>query len=137
MSAPGHAVWELSEKDAEGNARGVPRCSRFPQLQRGDRRALVALEGVDDLVVVATQDAVLVSRQKDANGLKRLSEAEDRRAAGDRGSHPGARSLGSYQSVDNGDRHSGQAHHRQAGRRLSLQKHHHRSSTGSWCGTPR
>ena len=35
-------------------------------------RALVALEGVDDLVVVATQDAVLVSRQKDANGLKRL-----------------------------------------------------------------
>jgi hypothetical protein len=37
-----------------------------------DRPALVALEGVDDLVVVATQDAVLVSRQKDANGLKRL-----------------------------------------------------------------
>jgi mannose-1-phosphate guanylyltransferase/mannose-6-phosphate isomerase len=35
-------------------------------------RALVALEGVDDLVVVATQDAILVSRQKDANGLKRL-----------------------------------------------------------------
>ncbi len=34
--------------------------------------ALVALEGVDDLVVVATADAVLVSRQKDANGLKRL-----------------------------------------------------------------
>jgi hypothetical protein len=35
-------------------------------------KALVALEGVDDLVIVATRDAVLVSRQKDANGLKRL-----------------------------------------------------------------
>ena len=44
----------------------------------------MALEGVDDLVVVATQDAVLVSRQKDANGLKRL--VADGRAAGDGGS---------------------------------------------------
>ena len=35
-------------------------------------KALVALQGVDDLVVVATDDAVLVSRQKDANGLKPL-----------------------------------------------------------------
>ena len=32
-------------------------------------RALVALEGVDDLVVVATADAVLVSRQHDPDGL--------------------------------------------------------------------
>ena len=48
-------------------------------------RALVALEGVDDLVVVATQDAVLVSRQKDANGLKRLvAKLKSVAPAGDR-----------------------------------------------------
>ena len=46
-------------------------------------RALVALEGVDDLVVVATQDAVLVSRQKDANGLKRLGRKKWQRAVED------------------------------------------------------
>jgi len=47
--------------------------SRFPQLQRrGPTKALVALEASDDLIVVACSDAVLVSRQKDANGLKRL-----------------------------------------------------------------
>jgi mannose-1-phosphate guanylyltransferase/mannose-6-phosphate isomerase len=41
-------------------------------LRKPGTRALVALEGVADLLVVATQDAVRVSRQKDANGLKRL-----------------------------------------------------------------
>jgi hypothetical protein len=35
-------------------------------------KALVALEGVEDLITVATQDAILVSRQKDPGGLKRL-----------------------------------------------------------------
>jgi len=58
-----------------GNAaQGAAQCSRIPAIATsGDRtKALVALEGVDDLIVVATQDAVLVSRQKDANGLKRL-----------------------------------------------------------------
>src|SRR6185312_4781290 len=67
------AVWELSEKDAEGNAaqgRAVFEDSRNCNVSTD--KALVALEGVDDLVIVATEDAVLVSRQKDANGLKRL-----------------------------------------------------------------
>ena len=42
----------------------------FAQLQRRHRQGAGGARGVDDLVVVATQDAVLVSRQKDANGLK-------------------------------------------------------------------
>src|SRR5207237_8917784 len=68
-----HAVWELSDKDAEGNAaRGSAVFEDSRNCNVATDRALVALEGVDDLVVVATQDAVLVSRQKDANGLKRL-----------------------------------------------------------------
>jgi len=58
-------------------------------------RALVALEGVDDLVIVATQDAVLVSRQKDANGLKRLGcQGEEPGARSDPESSQGASSLG-------------------------------------------
>src|SRR5579863_695436 len=68
-----HAVWELSNKDADGNAaQGGAVFEDSRNCNVSTDKALVALEGVDDLVVVATQDAVLVSRQKDANGLKRM-----------------------------------------------------------------
>src|SRR3984893_2914952 len=68
-----HAVWELSDKDSQGNAaQGTAVFEDSRNCNVSTDKALVALEGVDDLVVVATQDAVLVSRQKDANGLKRL-----------------------------------------------------------------
>jgi len=67
------AVWELSDKDVDGNAtQGTAVFEDSRNCNVSTDKALVALEGVDDLVVVATQDAVLVSRQKDANGLKRL-----------------------------------------------------------------
>ena len=68
-----HAVWELSDQDGQGNAaQGHAVFEDSRNCNVSTDKALVALEGVDDLVVVATQDAVLVSRQKDANGLKRL-----------------------------------------------------------------
>src|SRR5258708_6693109 len=68
-----HAVWELSPKDGQGNAaQGTAVFDDSRNCNVSTDRALVALEGVDDLVVVATQDAVLVSSQKDADGLKRL-----------------------------------------------------------------
>jgi mannose-1-phosphate guanylyltransferase / mannose-6-phosphate isomerase len=68
-----HAVWELSPKDAQGNAAQGPAVFEDSRnCNVATDKALVALEGVDDLVVIATEDAVLVSRQKDANGLKRL-----------------------------------------------------------------
>src|SRR5258708_15381862 len=67
------SVWELSDKDADGNAaQGAAVFEDSRDCNVSTDRALVALEGVDDLVIVATQPAVLVSRQKDANGLKRL-----------------------------------------------------------------
>jgi mannose-1-phosphate guanylyltransferase/mannose-6-phosphate isomerase len=91
-------------------------------------RALVALEGVDDLVVVATQDAVLVSRQQDANGLKRLVAKLKTVAPQVTEEHIKVhRPWGSYQSVDNGDRHQVKRIIVKPGSRLSLQKHHHRA----------
>ncbi len=124
-----HAVWELSDKDGEGNAaqgRAVFEDSRNCNVSTDG--ALVALEGVDDLVVVATQDAVLVSRQKDANGLKRLVARLKIVAPEVTEDHIKVhRPWGSYQSVDNGDRHQVKRIVVKPGGRLSLQKHHHRS----------
>jgi mannose-1-phosphate guanylyltransferase/mannose-6-phosphate isomerase len=124
-----HAVWQLSEKDSQGNAtRGAAVFEDSRNCNVSTDRALVALEGVDDLVVVATQDAVLVSRQKDANGLKRLVAKLKATAPEVTESHVKVhRPWGSYQSVDNGDRHQVKRIIVKPGGRLSLQKHHHRS----------
>jgi mannose-1-phosphate guanylyltransferase/mannose-6-phosphate isomerase len=124
-----HAVWELSDKDAQGNAaqgRAVFEDSRNCNVS--SEKALVALEGVDDLVVVATEDAVLVSRQKDSNGLKRLVAKLKGMAPKVTEEHLKVhRPWGSYQSVDNGERHQVKRIIVKPGQRLSLQKHHHRA----------
>jgi len=124
-----HAVWELSDKDAQGNAaHGAAVFEDSRNCNVTTDKALVALEGVDDLVVVATQDAVLVSRQKDANGLKRLVAKLKTVAPQVTEDHLKVhRPWGSYQSVDNGDRHQVKRIIVKPGSRLSLQKHHHRS----------
>jgi mannose-1-phosphate guanylyltransferase/mannose-6-phosphate isomerase len=124
-----HAVWDLSEKDGQGNAaQGAAVFEDSRNCNVSTDRALVALEGVDDLVVVATQDAVLVSRQKDAGGLKRLVAKLKAVAPEVTENHIKVhRPWGSYQSVDNGDRHQVKRIIVKPGGRLSLQKHHHRS----------
>ena len=124
-----HAVWELSAKDGEGNVaqgRAVFESSRNCNVFTD--KALVALEGVDDLVVVATQDAILVSRQIDSSGLKRLVGKLRKVAPETTEDHLKVhRPWGSYQSLDIGERHQVKRIIVKAGGRLSLQKHHHRS----------
>ncbi len=124
-----HAVWELSDKDSQGNAaQGTAVFEDSRNCNVATDKALVALEGVDDLVVVATQDAVLVSRQKDADGLKRLVTKLKTIAPQVTEEHLKAhRPWGSYQSVDMGERHQVKRIVVKPGGRLSLQKHHHRS----------
>ncbi len=123
------AVWELSGKDSQGNvAQGTAVFEDSRNCNVSSDRALVALEGVDDLVVVATQDAILVSRQKDADGLKRLVARLKAVAPEVTEDHIKVhRPWGSYQSVDNGERHQVKRIIVKPGQRLSLQKHHHRS----------
>jgi mannose-1-phosphate guanylyltransferase / mannose-6-phosphate isomerase len=124
-----HAVWELSDKDGQGNAaQGKAVFEDSHNCNVLTDKALVALEGVDDLVVVATEDAVLVSRQKDANGLKRLVAKLKTVAPQLTEDHLKVhRPWGSYQSVDNGNRHQVKRIIVKPGQRLSLQKHYHRS----------
>lgn len=123
------AVWELSDKDAQGNAaHGTAVFEDSRNCNVTSDHALVALEGVDDLVVVATADAVLVSRQQDANGLKRLVTKLKTVAPKVTEEHLKVhRPWGSYQSVDNGARHQVKRIVVKPGGRLSLQKHHHRA----------
>ena len=124
-----HAVWELSDKDKSGNAaNGTAVFEDSRNCNVSSDKALVALEGVDDLVVVATQDAILVSRQKDADGLKRLVAKLKKASPQVTEDHLKVhRPWGSYQSLDIGTRHQVKRIVVKPGGRLSLQKHHHRS----------
>ncbi|RTL50790.1 MAG: mannose-1-phosphate guanylyltransferase/mannose-6-phosphate isomerase [Bradyrhizobiaceae bacterium] len=123
------AVWDLSPKDEHGNAaQGFAVFEGAANCNVSTDRALVALEGVEDLVVVATQDAVLVSRQKDGGALKRLVAKLKKLAPQVTEDHLKVhRPWGSYQSLDIAERHQVKRIIVKAGGRLSLQKHHHRS----------
>ena len=125
-----HAVWELSGKDEQGNVTqgAVAVFEDSHNCNVSSDKALIALEGVNDLVVVATQDAVLVSRQSDPNGLKRLVAKLKTKAPEVTEDHLKVhRPWGSYQSLDIGERHQVKRIIVKSGGRLSLQKHHHRS----------
>jgi mannose-1-phosphate guanylyltransferase/mannose-6-phosphate isomerase len=68
-------LWELGEKDREQNViigSAVAVDSRGSYIR--SEGPLVAVAGVDDLVVVATSDAVLVTRRRAAQDVKKLVE---------------------------------------------------------------
>jgi mannose-1-phosphate guanylyltransferase/mannose-6-phosphate isomerase len=123
------AVWDLSPKDEQGNvARGFAVFEGASNCNVMTDKALVALEGVEDIVVVATQDAVLVSQQRDPGALKRLVAKLKKVAPHVTEDHLKVhRPWGSYQSLDIAERHQVKHIIVKAGGRLSLQKHHHRS----------
>jgi mannose-1-phosphate guanylyltransferase/mannose-6-phosphate isomerase len=122
------ALWEVSEQDDDGNARhgdviAVDSRNSYAYAQR-----LVALVGVDDLVVVETDDAVLVARKDRVQQVKEVVarlKADDRsHAVLHREVH---RPWGSYDSVDVGDGFQVKRIRVKPGARLSLQSHRHRA----------
>jgi mannose-1-phosphate guanylyltransferase / mannose-6-phosphate isomerase len=123
------AVYGRSAKSQEGNAAYCP--AVFENSRNcfvTSDKALVALAGVDDLVIVATQDAVFVSRRNCTDGLKHLVAKLKTAFPQVTDNHLKVhRPWGAYQSVDVGERHQVKRITVTAGGRLSLQKHHHRA----------
>ncbi|CAD6546796.1 Alginate biosynthesis protein AlgA [Paraburkholderia sabiae] len=133
------AVWEAMEKDEFGNvANGrVLMEGATTTYARSQGGRLVACVGTSDLVVVETDDAVLVadrSHVQDVKGLvsrirqTKSPEAENHRKV--------RRPWGFYDSIDHGDRFQVKRIVVSPGGRLSLQMHHHRAE--HWvvvCGT--
>jgi len=127
------AVWELSDRDGVGNCGHAfgPGSVVFVD-SRGSYVAtvkqLVALFGVDNLVVVTTDDAVLVARREDGDGLRRLVKKLKEVAPAVTEEHLKVhRPWGSYHSIDQGPRFQVKRIVVKQGGRLSLQLHHHRA----------
>lgn len=123
------AVWEVLPHDDNGN------CSRgdvmFESCQNSYVHAqerLVALCGVEDLVVVETKDAVLVTHKNHAQDVKKIVDALKAQGRTEVDQHREVfRPWGSYDSVDQGERFQVKRIVVKPGARLSLQMHHHRS----------
>jgi len=123
------AVWELSAHDCADNA--VQGAAVFVDARGSyvaSEKQLVALLGVENVVVVTTDDAVLVARREDADGLRRVVQKLKKVAPALTEDHLKVhRPWGSYQSLDQGDRFQVKRIVVKQGGRLSLQMHHHRA----------
>ena len=121
-------VWELSGRDASGNAgRGTVEFVDTRGSYASSDKQLVALLGVDNLVVVTTDDAVLVAKREDSEGLRRVVQRLKEKAPKVvQESLKVHQPWGSYQSIDLGAGFRVKRMVVKQGRRLSLQMHHHR-----------
>ena len=122
------ALWDVSEQDGEGNAHHGDVISIDSRDSYAYARRLVALVGVDNLVVVETDDAVLVARKDRVQQVKdvvaKLKSDRRSQAALHREVH---RPWGSYDSVDVGDGFQVKRIKVKPGAQLSLQSHTRRT----------
>ena len=123
------ALWSLADKDHAGNVTvgDVLLDESSGCYVRGEGRLVAAL-GVENLVITATPDVVLVTRRDQERDLGKLV---DRLKAN--GHRSATRTLavhrpwGQYQSIDAGDRFQVKRITVKPGAKLSLQKHFHRA----------
>ncbi|KGQ17745.1 Mannose-1-phosphate guanylyltransferase [Lysobacter dokdonensis DS-58] len=122
------ALWDVTERDAQGNAHHGDVIAVDSRNSYAYATKLVALVGVDDLVVVDTDDAVLVARKDKVQQVKdvvaQLKAAQRTQVALHREVH---RPWGSYDSVDVGDGFQVKRIKVKPGASLSLQSHAHRA----------
>ncbi|WP_366656688.1 mannose-1-phosphate guanylyltransferase/mannose-6-phosphate isomerase [Fodinicurvata sp. EGI_FJ10296] len=123
------SLWDLGDKDGDGNVLDGDVLSqdsrnnfvKSPQI-------LTALVGVDDLVVVVTDDAVLVASRDRVQDVKKIVEGLNRQGRPEGSvSHRVYRPWGFYQSVHRGERFQVKRITVTPGAQLSLQKHYHRA----------
>ncbi len=123
------ALWDLGAKDEAGNvAVGDVVLESSSNCYARSDGMLTAVVGLKDVVVVTTEDAVLVLQRDHAQDVKKI--VERLRAAGrtEAISHNTCyRPWGFYESLINGDRFQVKRIVVKPGEKLSLQKHFHRA----------
>lgn len=123
------ALWQVSEQDGNGNAHNgdVLAIDCQNTLALGDKRLLTLL-GLKDIVVVDTDDALLVAHKDRVQEVKdivsQLKLANRSQATWHRKVF---RPWGNYDSVDAGPRFQVKRIVVKPGAQLSLQMHHHRA----------
>lgn len=123
------SLWSASARDSSGNA------IKGDVLHHGTRNSylrsegpLVATVGLEDVVVVATMDAVLVSHKSASQDVKRIVEQLEKQGRELHTTHRKVfRPWGSYEGIDNGEGFQVKHITVNPGAKLSLQMHHKRA----------
>ncbi|WP_431026572.1 mannose-1-phosphate guanylyltransferase/mannose-6-phosphate isomerase [Paraburkholderia phenoliruptrix] len=124
------AVWQAMEKDECGNAASgrVLFEGATATYARSQGGRLLACVGTHDLIVVETDDAVLVADRSHVQDIKGLVSRIKAEKSPEAEAHRKVRRpWGFYDSIDHGDRFQVKRIVVMPGARLSLQMHHHRA----------
>jgi len=123
------ALWRLSVQDQDQDVRigDVVTQDTKRSYLRAEHGLLVTL-GVEDLIVVATGDAVMVAHRDRAEEVSALVKRLQRDGRPEATTNPIVhRPWGSFRSIHNGDRVQVKHITVKPGAKLSLQMHHHRA----------
>lgn len=126
------AVWQESIKDNNGNVSNKKEDTYFynsnDNLVFSDNKRLISLLDLDDIVVIDTQDALLVANKSKLSEIKKLvglvkETHESLTQLGRKVYRP----WGNYDSIDHGDNFQVKRIIVNPGETLSLQMHYHRA----------
>jgi mannose-1-phosphate guanylyltransferase / mannose-6-phosphate isomerase len=123
------ALFESAEKDAAGNAirgdvllRDASRC--YVRAESG----MVAIAGVEDIIVVSTKDATLVAKRGESGAVKEVVQQLAAKGRNEVEHHLTVhRPWGSYETLHLSERYQVKQIVVEPGGSLSLQRHHHRA----------
>jgi len=126
------AVWKASHKDGAGNVviNGNATLSDTRNSLVVSEKAHIAVEGLDDVAIIASEDAIYVGKLSEAQRVGPMVKAlrANKATQGLTEIHRTAyRPWGGYSSVLSGDRFQVKRLFVKPGKKLSLQKHHHRA----------
>jgi mannose-1-phosphate guanylyltransferase / mannose-6-phosphate isomerase len=123
------SLWSASPRDPSGNAvKGDVLLHGTHNSYLRSEGPLVAAVGLEDVVVVATSDAVLVSHKSASQDVKRIVEQLERQGRELHTTHRKVfRPWGSYEGIDNGEGFQVKHIIVNPGAKLSLQMHHKRA----------
>ena len=123
------SLWDISEKDSEGNAtHGDVILNNTRNSYVRSNNKLVAVIGVDDLVIVSTKDALMVAHKDSVQDVKMITESLKIQSRSEwQLSREVYRPWGKYDSIDSGERYQAKRITVKPGAKLSVQMHHHRA----------
>jgi mannose-1-phosphate guanylyltransferase/mannose-6-phosphate isomerase len=123
------AVWQVGHSDEAGNvSRGDVIISNSKNSLVYANNRLVGIEGLENVVVVETADAVLVTDRSQSQNIKHLVNKLNEQAREEKNLHRKVnRPWGWYDSIEEGEKFKVKRISVNPGASLSLQSHHHRA----------
>jgi len=122
------ALWEVTPQDSEGNAHHGDVIAIGCRNTYAYGQRLIALVGLEDVVVVETDDAILVSHRDQVQQVKEVVGQLKQNGRSHATWHRKVyRPWGAYDAIDQGERFQVKRITVKPGGVLSLQMHHHRA----------